>query len=57
MKKLYDTKHKQENAGKMYIIVGVIMHAETELKWLEQLYEDAVEGKLGEKGDPLLNFL
>jgi hypothetical protein len=53
IKKLDECKHKQENAGKMYIMAGVIMHAETELKWLKQLYEDALKGELAEQGDPL----
>lgn len=56
MKKLYEVKCKQESASKMYIIAGAIMHTETELRWLEQLYEDAAEGKLKEKGDPLMKL-
>jgi DNA-binding PadR family transcriptional regulator len=57
MKQLYTVKHKEENRSKMYIMAGVIMHAETELRWLEGLYEDAASGNLQEIGDPLVTLL
>ncbi|WLR52744.1 hypothetical protein LC040_07580 [Bacillus tianshenii] len=35
--------------AKLYILIGVKMHLETELKWLQALKEEANDERLGKK--------
>ncbi|MCP8968332.1 PadR family transcriptional regulator [Ectobacillus ponti] len=54
MRKLYEQLQPKETAARMYVIVRVIQHLQTEVNWLVRLHADAEAGRLNQAGLPVL---
>lgn len=53
LQRVYEKHIPEVTRVNLYILAGALEQARSQLKWLHLLYQDALDGRLGEVGQPI----
>jgi len=53
LQRVYENHIPEVRRVNLYILAAALEQARTQLKWMQRLYQDALDGRLGEVGQPI----